>query len=202
MIGMIGIICCIATVIAAGYIVCTKYLKTDKNPKFYVLSAVSGVLVAACGVVMQIKQPNMIYNYLCVVFLGVLSCLAIEDMQGKQVDKILSLVLAVLGMVTAFFVPDYQFWKVILFTVVLTFILYILSIKSGDAVGKGDVICIGAATLCFNFANVFSLMIGTLMMCLIYGIIQIAMKKIDRKQGIAFVPFLMWGMVLTLITSI
>lgn len=198
---MIILICCFLVMTCAECLVCAKYLKTEKNLKTGVVYGLYTAFSAAAVIVLHLKHPNAVYNYLCVAFLGILKCLALEDMQKTEIDKILSVILLMFGFIIAFFVPSGTAWKIMLFTAILMLLMYLFHIKSKDALGKGDVICIGAATLCFTFENVFSLMIYTLVSCLIYGIIQVLLKKISAKQGIAFVPFLVIGIIMTFIIN-
>ena len=115
-----------------------------------------------------------------------------------NIDKLLSWILLIVGVITSFFVPLGTFWKIIAFSGIIALVMYLFSVKSKESVGKGDVICVTAATLCFSFNNVFSLMIYTLLASLIFGIVQVVMKKINAKEGMPFAPFIVLGILLTL----
>lgn len=181
------------------YFVLDKYFKIEKDKKFYIIY-VSGVLAnIAATVVLSLKFSDIVYSCLMLVYISLLFVIGSEDILKRRIDAILSLILVLLGIVISFFVPNGVFWKIILFSLIISAVMYLFAVKSNEAVGKGDVICIGAATLCFTFDNVFPLMIYTLIICLVYGLIQLLCKKIDVKQGMPFVPFLVVGMILTLI---
>lgn len=181
----------------ADYFVLLRYLKVEKNKKFYGLYAAKIMLQGSAMFVLS-RHADTAYNALMMVHLSLLALIAIEDAISMQIDRLLSMLLLALGTVTALFVPGGTAWKIMLFAAVLSGVMYLFSVKSNDAVGKGDVICVGACALCFSFQNVFALMIYTLLSCLLYGTIQVLCKKISAKQGIPFIPFLVIGTMLTI----
>lgn len=184
--------------IVADFFLLGKFLKIDKGKKLYILFAVKAIVNIAGCLLLAWKCPNTVYSYMMICFISLLTLISIEDAHTMKIDKLFSWILLALGALTSFSVPDTVFWKVIAFSAVIGLIMYLFSVKSKEAVGKGDVICVMAATMCFSFNNVFSMMIYTLLSSLVFGIIQLIMKKINMKQGMPFVPFLVLGICLTL----
>lgn len=176
-----------------------KYLKIKKERKLYVLFAIKTIVNILSYILLMWKYSNTVYSYSMLCFISLLSLISIEDVCSMKIDKFLSLALLVIGMITSFFVPGGSFWKIIIFAGIIAMVMYLFSVKSKEAVGKGDVICVTAVALCFTFNNVFSLMIYTLLTCLAFGLIQVAIKKINAKQGMPFVPFIVLGIFLTII---
>lgn len=196
---MIGLGILTVLLIFADFFLIEKYLKIKRERKFYVLFTLKVIVNIVSYVLLIWKCSNTAYGYLMMLFISLLALISIEDAIRMKIDKLLSLILLTIGAVTSFFVPYGSFWKNIIFAGIIALVMYLFSVKSKEAVGKGDVICVTAATLCFTFNNVFSLMIYTLLASLVFGLVQLAMKKINTKQGMPFAPFIVLGIFLTLI---
>lgn len=198
---LILIVLYVMLISVAEYFLLVKYIKIDVSKRFYVLFCTGCALSEAAAVILQIKQPNLLYNYSIIIFLGLLECLAIEDIVSMKLDRILLYILAFTGIAVSFTVPDAVFWKIILVAATISAVLLIFSVLSKEAVGKGDVICIGAAALCFSFSNAFNMVIYTFFSSLVYGIVKVIMKKMTVKQDMPFIPFLVIGIFITLTLS-
>ena len=196
---MIGLGILTVLLIIADFFLIEKFLKIKKEKKFYLLFIIKAIINMVYYVLLIWKCSNTVYSYLMMCFISLLALISIEDAISMKIDKLLSLILLAIGTVTSFFVPSGCFWKIIIFAGIIALVMYLFSVKSKEAVGKGDVICVTAATLCFTFNNVFSMMIYTLLASLVFGIVQLAMKKINTKQGMPFAPFIVLGIFLTLI---
>lgn len=193
---MIGLLLLTTVLSATDFFLIKKYLKTGKN--FYMMFTFKVfVNIASCLLLMQ-KYVNTAYSYFMLCFIWLSALVGVEDMYSMKIDKLLCLILLVVGTSTSFFVPGGKFWEIIAFSGIIAVILYLFSVRSKEAVGKGDVICITAATLCFTFGNVFSFLIYTLFADLVFGLFRLARKKITMKQGMPFVPFMVLGVFLTL----
>lgn len=160
--------------------------------------SVSGILAAiALYVIFVTKNMFSSYSYTLMTFTAVLALIAAEDIETLKIDRIMVCILFAAGTVTAFCTGG-GVWRIMLFSLFLTFILYIFSVKSNESVGKGDALCMGAVSLCFTFNNVFACMIYSLLTCLIFGLIQMVVKRTDKKCRLPFTPFLIIGMIMTI----
>ena len=201
MIFNIIIISAVSLVLAiVDYFMLTKYLQIKCDRKTLVL-LVCGTVLNAITDVWIVQNKGLAYALLMDIFVNLLIVMGIEDSSSKQIDSKLSVMSLALGIIISFFVPDSDFWKIIVISAVIGLALYLISKKSKEAIGKGDVICITATTLCFSLSNVFACIIYSLLICMIYGVIQLLRKKIDKKQSIPFIPFLILGILVTLILA-
>ena len=175
------------------------YLKIPNGKKLYIMCGAGITVLLISVIVPGIKGSVSLYNGMFLTFISILLLLGAEDLQEMQIDKTMLIVLWATGIVTAFTVPEGVVWKILLFSFILTAVIYLISVKSGESVGKGDVFAIGAVSMCFTFNNVFSCMIYSLLPCLVFGIMRVIVKKDDKNQKIPFIPFLVFGMVMNLL---
>lgn len=168
-----------------------------EHKKLYISIAVAIAAISVFTTVLIIKDVTKIYSYGLLSFFSILLYLAVEDAVTMKIDKIAVIVLLAVGCIVSFCIPDVNIIEVIIFTLILTVVMSILSIKSKEGIGKGDVLCVCALSLCFTMNNVFSCMIYSLLMSMIYSIVQICRKKQNKKTPIPFIPFMVLGMIVT-----
>lgn len=138
------------------------------------------------------------YSILLLVYIAVICYISVEDLAERQIGQVELCILGIVGLAVCFFIPGTRFWLPILTSVIVGMVLYLVSKKSGEAIGKGDVFCIAFTALCFGLNGFFSAVVYALVIGLVYGLAGLIFKKKGMKQAIPFAPCLVIGIVLTL----
>ncbi len=139
-----------------------------------------------------------IYSLLMLVYIAEMCLISVGDIAEHLISRPKIYGLLFTGLMISFFVPGVSFWIPILTAVVIGGALYLVSVKSKEAIGKGDVFCIASTALCFPLSGFFNAVIYTLIAGLIYGLFGVFFKKKGIKQAIPFAPCLVFGIILTL----
>lgn len=145
------------------------------------------------------KMGIRVYCVLVLVYIAVLGYISAEDLAERQIGQAELCVLGFTGLVISFFIPETRFWLPILTAGIVGMALYLVSKKSKEAIGKGDVFCVALTALCFDLNGFFSVVVYALAIGLVYGIAGVIFRKKGMKQEIPFAPCLVIGIVLTLV---
>lgn len=72
-------------------------------------------------------------------------------------------------------------------------VLILLSKVSKEQIGMGDAIVITMTGAVFGFWNNLCLLFYSLILSAVYAVVLLLMKKIHKRQRIAFLPFVVFG---------
>lgn len=162
----------------------------------YIGAAVAGATTAA---VIRFAYGEGVYSILFNLAMNIILVLAVEDIISKSISNIVISVGIIVGIVTSFFVPDTTFFLVIARTAVIVSILTLVSIKTKQAIGMGDVLCMGIISLCTTLTDFMGHMITGLFFSLIYSVVAMILKKKNMKTEIALLPFLFVGVTVNIL---
>ena len=70
-------------------------------------------------------------------------------------------------------------------------ILFVISILTGEAIGRGDVYVIGLLGLMIGFDGIFAVLFVSMISCALFGIIYMAVTGKGRKETLPYIPFLL-----------
>lgn len=83
--------------------------------------------------------------------------------------------------------------------IVLCVVLLIISIITKEAIGQGDVLIILTLTGILKIGNVLEIIFISLLVCSVFSMAMLLIKKMKLKNVIPFVPFLFIGHILWII---
>lgn len=69
-------------------------------------------------------------------------------------------------------------------------LLFVVSLLTRGALGKGDGIFIGIVGLNLGFSTIFSVFMGALLLAAFLAVLLLIVKKANRKTAFPFLPFL------------
>ena len=113
--------------------------------------------------------------------------LAVCDITDMQLPVIAFAIYGAMGVVASFFG---DFISTIIFAVVIFIVLLLASKKSKEAIGQGDVFAIACVALFNSTADTMSIVVISLIISLLYGIINSIIRKTGMKTMVAYIPFL------------
>lgn len=134
------------------------------------------------------------------IYLGLIVWLLIlswQDIRRKEISTIVllvgaAIVLASIG-VTIGMKQEGGIWISKGFGMLFGIMLMLLSKTSKGQIGMGDAIVLTVTGVVFGFWNNLCLLFYSLVLSAVYAVILLLMKKIHKKQSIAFLPFVFIG---------
>lgn len=184
-------------------------IKTDNRwflRKGFLLSLLFATIstVGACFVMLFINNWIAIIRYLIIIVL--LSPVAIIDCYTRKIYNNITLcaiIIRVLIFIPEFFVNGDSFKNIIIVSflgLLVGFILLaILSFISRGGLGMGDVKIISVLGFYTGLATMFYTLVLGMFCCFFYCIYLIIVKKKDKEYEIPFGPFILIGLVLSMI---
>jgi len=180
---------------SADIIYIKKIIKYEKKLMYIICMLCSALSAVTAAWKIRIG----IYAILITLLLNILLILSCEDILTKEISNIALAAGTAAGIITTFFVPDTVFYLNIPRAFIITFILAIISKRTKQSIGMGDVICIGIICLCFNLSDFIACIMTGFFCSLIYSLIYIAIKKKNMKSEIALIPFLYAGIIINIL---
>lgn len=174
--------------------------KLDK--KYHVVSL---ILNLVCSGIMNYKYhmdvqvaPQIILLLITITIL-ISSCMI--DWKYQELPDSFNLVVAILGTIDIFLFMRTGLVPHIISAVALFAIFFLLAILTGGAVGGGDIKLMGALGLFFHYALIPRILIYGFFPGAVFGLILIILKKKKKEDMIAFGPFLVLGVILTMLVG-
>lgn len=183
-------------IMTAADMIYIKKAVQSKNNRMYIICVIFSALSAITA---ALKIGTGVYAVFITLLLNILLILSCEDILTKEISNIALTAGAAAGLVTTFFVPETVFYLNIPRAFIITFILAVISKRTKQSIGMGDVICIGIICLCFNLSDFMACIMTGLFFALIYSFIYIAIKKKNIKSEIALIPFLYIGIIVNIL---
>lgn len=139
------------------------------------------------------------------IIFGVLGYIAYKDFKTMEIDNLTSLVLMLFLIVITvilFFIPSYKEWayQKLLGAVILGSIFQLIVLLTKEkGLGQGDVRLAIISGILVGIDNLVPWLYITIFSALIYGLVLAKKKKKFKGLKIPFVPFMVLGIVVTLV---
>ena len=136
-----------------------------------------------------------------VIVLGLLGLCSLEDMRHRHLTVIYILLFGIGGMILHMFAPVCSIYS-ILWGMLVGIALILISVMTRGSVGMGDgILLVVTGVYLGGYGNLELFMTG-LMLSALCSLGLMLLKKKNRKEEIAFVPFLLLSYVVMLIRDI
>lgn len=139
------------------------------------------------------------------IIFGVLGYIAYKDFKTMEVDNITSLILMlslIVITVILFFIPSYKEWafQKLLGAIILGSVFQLIVLVTKEkGLGQGDVRLAIISGVLVGMDNLVPWLYITIFSALIYGLVLAKKKKKFKGLKIPFVPFMVLGVVVTLV---
>lgn len=130
--------------------------------------------------------------------LGMLSICTYEDIKWRRIEIVSVLGFAVLGFIMHLFRMQIELLD-IFGGMLIGVVLLVISVYSGEMIGKGDALIVLVSGIYIGFWNNLILVWGASVLAGVFGLIYII--KGHRKKELPFVPFLLSVYILILILN-
>lgn len=147
------------------------------------------ILNVSTAIIIFSKYPYAIYFYSLMLLINLLLVIAIIDYKTKSIPYLLLLPMLAAGAATIFFIPDISFYNPLISALVIGLIMFLISKKSNEALGMGDVKLISCLALFFGYPNIVTIIFLSLLLGLFYGLFIMVKNKQSIKTEIPFIPF-------------
>lgn len=171
---------CAANIAASGFWV-KQYGK-----KWVVFGAALAVIFSA----VVFLSGMGLYGLLAIAMEGMFFVSAIEDIKHMSVPTKLLLAEMLFSVVMMFFVPDTQFWLMLVTALFFGGILFIISKKSHGSIGMADVVCITVAAFSLPLDAFIRAVFTAMFLAVIFGVGLMLFKKKKAQTQIPFIPFM------------
>lgn len=168
--------------------------KLDK--KYYVASSIFNLV---CSSIMLNKYPIVPQIILLLITITILITACMIDWKYQELPDSLNLVVAILGLIDLFVFMRGDLIPHLICSVALFAILLVMAIITGGAIGGGDIKLMGAVGLFFPYQLIPKILIWGFTPGALFGLILIILKKKKKEDMIAFGPFLVLGVILTIL---
>lgn len=148
---------------------------------------------------------KIIYLTTLSIIFGVLGYIAYKDFKTMEIDNLTSLVLMLFLIVITvilFFIPSYKDWayQKLLGAVILGSIFQLIVLLTKEkGLGQGDVRLAIISGILVGMDNLVPWLYITIFSALIYGLVLAKKKKKFKGLKIPFVPFMVLGIIITLV---
>lgn len=136
-----------------------------------------------------------------VMMLGLLSICSLEDVKRKRLTVIYILMFGIGGVVLHLFTPVCSIYSM-LWGMLLGIAMILLSIATRGNVGMGDGILLVVTGVYLGGADNLQLFMMGLLLSALWSLGLMVLKKKNRKEEIAFVPFLLLSYVIMLVRGV
>ncbi len=89
----------------------------------------------------------------------------------------------------------------IIFSVIPGIILFMVSLFTGEAIGRGDVYVVGLLGLMIGFDRIFAVLFLSMVSCGVFGIICMLAKGKEKKDTLPYIPFLLGSYLILIIIN-
>lgn len=195
---MITTIC--ASLICTLLLIIIEYRRSNATlafwKKLFLLISAQAGCSAGC-----IMKEYSIANILFTVFLvSGLYVLSIEDLETRTVPSVFLNIMIMAGAVcTLINITDGGAGRIIIFCLIFI-VLFTAAKKEKLGIGTGDAKVIAATALFIYPGTLFVALFMSLFIAMIYGIFILARKKSGIKTELPFIPFLLAGTVISLLS--
>lgn len=147
---------------------------------------------------------KIIYLTTLSIIFGVLGYIAYKDFKTMEIDNLTSLILMlslIVITVILFFIPSYKEWafQKLLGAIILGSVFQLIVLVTKEkGLGQGDVRLAIISGILVGMDNLILWLYVTIFSALIYGLV-LAKKKKFKGLKIPFVPFMVLGVVVTLV---
>ena len=125
---------------------------------------------------------------------------AVIDIKTNKVVQSFCIINYILSLIVKAFLNELDIF-VLIVGVIICGILFSISVITKEAIGKGDVLILLALTGILSVNYIIEIFVIGLWACSIFSIAMLLIKKMKRKDSIPFVPFLLIGHSLWLISG-
>jgi prepilin signal peptidase PulO-like enzyme (type II secretory pathway) len=152
-----------------------------------------------------VVYEKIIYLTTLSIIFGVLGYIAYKDFKTMEIDNLTSLVLMLFLIVITvilFFIPSYKDWayQKLLGAVILGSIFQLIVLLTKEkGLGQGDVRLAIISGILVGMDNLVPWLYITIFSALIYGLVLAKKKKKFKGLKIPFVPFMVLGIIITLV---
>lgn len=137
----------------------------------------------------------MLYAVWSLIFLAI--CAAIDLKEQKVITR-LCIANAAVALLLHIVLQD-VLWYDILLGMILGAIFFVISVLTNESIGKGDGIVIFTLGSIMGVETSFQMLVWALILCAVFSLGGIIIKKLSLKSKIPFVPFLFVGGVITFV---
>lgn len=130
--------------------------------------------------------------------LGILIVCAITDLKERKVVTVFCFANSAIALVVHLIARD-VLWLNILLGMILGAAFYLVSIMTKGSIGKGDAIVIFTVGSIIGIEEVFEMLVWALILCSVFAIIGMLIKRCTLKTRLPLVPFMLLGEIVRLI---
>lgn len=116
----------------------------------------------------------------------------ILDVKKKEVNTILCVIVAAVGLVYELFIMKTNI-AIIILGILPGVFLMLASIVTNEEIGKGDAVILSTIGIFLGLKKSILILINALFMTVLIGGIFLLIKKKNRKYKIPFVPFILFS---------
>jgi len=124
----------------------------------------------------------------------------VRDVNKKEVGLLIPAINAIAAVVMYFVFKDMSI-GVLLMGLAEGMAIMVLSRLTGESVGFGDGVILCSTGMMLGWRYNLCMFFSACLICAVFGAILMMFKKADKKTRIPFVPFLIPGFILTVITG-
>lgn len=174
----------------------------ELDKKYY---AVSLIFNLVCSGIMNYKYQMYIHVIpqiiLLLITITILISACMIDWKYQDLPDSFNLIVAILGATDIFLFMRGNLVSHLISAVALFAIFLILAVVTGGAIGGGDIKLMGALGLFFPYQLIPKILIYGFFPGAVFGLILIILKKKKKEDMIAFGPFLVLGVIITILLS-
>ena len=143
-------------------------------------------------------DPIRIMRLGIVMFL--LLCEAAIDIKKKEISLLISLIVSMLAIALLIFSKDIKISSALV-GLLEGFLLMGVSFFTKGQIGYGDGIILCATGLLLGWKDNLTMFFFSCLICAIFSLCLLTIKRADRKTKIPFVPFMVPGFLLTILST-
>lgn len=166
------------------------------TPGYHIAGFATNLL---CSTIMLNKygiRPQIILLLITITIL-ITSCLI--DWKYQDLPDSFNLIVGILGIINLILYAKVVLIPHIICAVALFILFVLLATLTGGAIGGGDIKLMGAVGLFFHYMLIPKILIYGFLPGAIYGLILMILKKKKKDDMIAFGPFLVLGVIITML---
>lgn len=172
-----------------------KKYKIEKNIKHTLLLGVWGLFISGCVV---LKYGAYVSTILIILFVLILTLITIVDAMRMEIPPELNGYIFVLAILSIFLMPEISLSSRLIGMLVISIPMQLIVFAVPGGFGGGDIKLMFVAGLFLGVKLTVAAFFIGLVLGGAYGAMQLALRKLGRKEHFAFGPFLSFGIIVAL----
>lgn len=169
--------------------------KVDFSPKWQAVLAVWGVAVFLA---VRFCFGLSWYSLFAGIFIWILTIITVVDFMRMEIPSELNGLIYIMGVLSFFLFPEISLTSRLIGMLIISVPMQLIVFAVPGGFGGGDIKLMFVAGLFMGMKGIIAGFFIGLVLGGAYGVLQLAMRKLGRKEHFAFGPFLSAGMIVAL----